>query len=190
MTDKEVIIDDVNVAGCEAYFHDTWHNMSHCLDRYSEIKCECEDYPNCYYKQLQRKEQECEKLKVKLMQKDEVNMFFNTPVDGWNDDPCKICPYKQDFQRLQAENEELKKFKNRLLKPIILPLHNEPEIINKSDRYKQALEEIKALINHCDNQDICTFCEYDKKCRDEYDYTLYSNHKPILTIINEVLKDE
>lgn len=59
-------------------------------------------------KELNRKEQECAQLKIQVMQKDEFNMFFNTPVEGWDNDPCKICEYKQDYERLQAENEELK----------------------------------------------------------------------------------
>ena len=56
MTDKQVIVDGCDVAGCEY------------LGLYKEckLKCgsccpvDCKDNPNCYYKQLKRKEQECE----------------------------------------------------------------------------------------------------------------------------------
>lgn len=51
---------------------------------------------------IEELKQECEELKKQLMQKSEVDMFFNTPIEGWSNDPCEICPHK-------AENEELKK---------------------------------------------------------------------------------
>ncbi|MBS5801481.1 MAG: hypothetical protein KIC80_00505 [Brachyspira sp.] len=38
-------------------------------------------------KQFQCKTAECEELKKKLMQKSEVDMFFNTPVNGWSNNP-------------------------------------------------------------------------------------------------------
>ena len=54
MTDKQIIIDGVDVAGCVRLQDD-------------EISCdlggECKGWENCYYKQLKRKEQECEELK-------------------------------------------------------------------------------------------------------------------------------
>ncbi len=52
-------------------------------------------------KQLQRKEQECEELKKKLMQKSEVDMFFNTPVNGWSNNPCDICECKQALDDIE-----------------------------------------------------------------------------------------
>jgi hypothetical protein len=56
MTDKEqIIIDGVDVSGCEKYpLSNKWHG--------SIIFCKggCNVYPNCEYKQLQRKTAECE----------------------------------------------------------------------------------------------------------------------------------
>ena len=53
MTDKQIIIDGVDVAGCVRLQDD-------------EISCdlggECKGWENCYYKQLKRKEQELEEL--------------------------------------------------------------------------------------------------------------------------------
>lgn len=67
--------------------------------------------------------QECEELKKQLMQKSEVDMFFNTPIEGWSNDPCGICPHK-------AENEELKK-----------------EIINKDEKIKELRFSVSDLTN-------------------------------------------
>lgn len=52
---------------------------------------------NCYEltEKLEAKEQECEKLKKELIKKDEINTFLNTPIEGWSNDPCEICKYKQ-----------------------------------------------------------------------------------------------
>lgn len=57
MTDKEIIIDGVDVAGCKYFnrFRSICHNKNLC--------CDCEKNQVCYYKQLARKEQECEELK-------------------------------------------------------------------------------------------------------------------------------
>lgn len=74
MTEKEkIIIDGVDVSGC---IHlDDWKHCNCCNDLVKTIypkatKCHieedlrCETYPNCYYKQLVRKTQECEELKA------------------------------------------------------------------------------------------------------------------------------
>lgn len=62
MTDKqEMIIDSVDVSGCEKYpLSNKWHG--------SIIFCKggCNVYPNCEYKQLRRKTAECEELKKQL----------------------------------------------------------------------------------------------------------------------------
>ena len=61
MTDKQIIIDDVDVSKCN-YFNNT--DKSYCEECCSEFGCAiCNDRPNCYYKQLKCKEQECEELK-------------------------------------------------------------------------------------------------------------------------------
>ena len=66
MTDKQIIIDGCDVAGCEY------------LGLYKEckLKCgsccpiDCSDNPNCYYKQLKRKEQECQQAMDNYVQLD------------------------------------------------------------------------------------------------------------------------
>ena len=145
MTDKQIMINGVDVSGCIN------------LNKRDKVSCfdilydKCKEVPNCYYKQLARKTQECEQIKEKyealklenqegyeivdelkqkceelkkqLMQKSEVDMFFNTPIEGWSNDPCGICPHK-------AENEELKK-----------------EIINKNEKIKELRFSVSDLTN-------------------------------------------
>lgn len=57
----KVIIDGVDVAGCKHHAPLT-HQCNAELNIDSGYKYYCKNY-NCYYKQLKRKEQECEKLK-------------------------------------------------------------------------------------------------------------------------------
>ena len=56
---KPIIIDGVDIAECEDYGYRG--NAGHWCHNYDEP---CTDYPNCYYKQLKRKEQENEALQM------------------------------------------------------------------------------------------------------------------------------
>lgn len=86
MTDKEIINNGVNVRDCACIIEDYYYQQANNLaNGYKHIKnvCElgergaecyrlfCKDNPNCYYKQLKRKEKECEKYKKKF------SRFFN-----------------------------------------------------------------------------------------------------------------
>lgn len=59
MTGKEIIIDGVDVAGCEDFKP---------KDRFTchPYICNCHQNPDCHYKQLRRKEQECKELRKKV----------------------------------------------------------------------------------------------------------------------------
>ena len=78
MPDEQIIIDGVNVRECECIIEDYYYQQANNLaNGYKHIKnvCElgesgseyyklfCKDNPNCNYKQLKRKEQECEELR-------------------------------------------------------------------------------------------------------------------------------
>ena len=75
MTDKKIIIDSIDVNGCpdiSGHVNDfgEYECLCRCIfgdgsDDYGVIGHEmCKDNPNCHYKQLKRKEQECERLKL------------------------------------------------------------------------------------------------------------------------------
>ena len=86
MTDKQIIIDDVDVSKCN-YFNNT--DKSYCEECCSEFGCAiCNDRPNCYYKQLARKEQECEELKH------EVELMMDCAS-------CKVDEYKQTLTEIK-----------------------------------------------------------------------------------------
>ena len=66
---KEIIIDDVDVSGCDrlnAFPMQFGEPHEICLTSFEQWGGQekyCKDRPNCYYKQLKHKEQECEELK-------------------------------------------------------------------------------------------------------------------------------
>ena len=73
MTDKEIIIDGIDVSKCEYCLKTTKYRCSIQRDVY---KCLCEENPNCYFKQSKRKEKECEKYKQTLTEiKDYCNKY-------------------------------------------------------------------------------------------------------------------
>ncbi len=62
MTDKEIIINGVNVSECDFFSKGITHNI---CENLKEVDVECKYNSSCYFKQLKRKEQECEELKKK-----------------------------------------------------------------------------------------------------------------------------
>ena len=94
MTDKQIIIDGVDVRKCVNRRWDNSQKIHLCYDSDTPLTSWgwCENNPNCYYKQLKAKEQECEELKAKCKKYGEIN-----------EQETKHYAY------LKAENEELKK---------------------------------------------------------------------------------
>ena len=94
MTDKiEVIIDGVDVSECE-HLQYKGCNFAQCLIKMASFDLKCEGY-NCYYKQLKRKEQECEELK---QWKEDAENLFKTQTD--NADKI-INRYKQALDEIE-----------------------------------------------------------------------------------------
>ena len=119
MTDKQIIIDDVDISEC---------NFT--LERDGKIKCECthatgfgvicdcEAWKTCHYKNYKRKEQECDQLKVELEQEKALKETYLTCYKA------KYGDIEGKLFKLKAENEELKE-KNKKLKEEIEDLITE-----------------------------------------------------------------
>lgn len=127
MDKEQIMIDGVDVKNCRRRIG----KNNYC--RYFKRLCSENNF-NCVWKQLARKTQECEQIKEKyealklenqegyeivtelkheceelkkqLMQKDEINTFFNTPIEGWSSDPCGICKYKNCLTEIKEIAEE------------------------------------------------------------------------------------
>ena len=133
MTDKQIIIDGVDIAGCVRLQDD-------------EISCdlggECKGWGNCYYKQLKRKEQECEELKSDLTDLSKI-------ID------CKngtILTFKEQLDQLKAENENLTTINARLLgrlevdeKDTSLVFNLDKELRQKEKEFYTAIQKVVKL---------------------------------------------
>lgn len=157
MADKEqIIIDGVDVVGCKYFnrFRSICHNKNLC--------CDCEKNPNCYYKQLKRKEQECKKLNNKII--DMNSIIEDAAINLGNKDftlydlPFEIKKLSQECENLKAEEKYLKqccqkageelakhsfeydgKEKNLVVQAI--------ELNEKYEKLKKALEETEEVID-------------------------------------------
>ena len=137
ITDKQIIIDGVDVSGCEHLTEKQGCWLSTCdyLKYKGNITNKlCKYNPNCYYKQLKRKEQECEELKEKVKKYGEINEQET-----------------KDYAELKAENEELKKIINEAknskldLKSFLVGEAIQNEYEQQLDQLKQTLAEIKEI---------------------------------------------
>lgn len=134
MTDKEIIIDGVNVAGCEHL--EEWEHCAICQELIKTIdrgdgkmrtQCVtvgdlcCKFYPDCHYKQLQRKEQELLEFKNREL--------------------------KLSLQKIELE-KEYEKLETKLKKVSTTRDNNfihAYELRHKNQIYKQALEKIEEI---------------------------------------------
>ena len=87
MTDKETIINKVNVNRCSVYKNGL------CLISKEKCNAKC-DYAAYYlYEQLERKEQECEEMKRK------VELMMDCP-------DCKVDEYEKALEEIEKELKE------------------------------------------------------------------------------------
>lgn len=69
MVKKSIIVDSVDVSRCDYYTQGKCYKIDarECeCDNSFDLITPCNGFPNCMYKELQRKKQECEELKGKV----------------------------------------------------------------------------------------------------------------------------
>lgn len=93
--DNKQIVDDVQIRGCGHYWNGTCHAYTDNTGKFLL----CVNSPNCYFKQLKRKEQECEKLKE---DKERWKSNFNGKVSA-------IEELLQQLDQLKAKNIKIYK---------------------------------------------------------------------------------
>lgn len=99
MTDKQIIIDGVDVSGCPYYIDSDGSCSSH--------DCECIKciHNVCFYKDYKAKEQECEELKNIINEAKNSKLDLKSFLVG----EAIQNEYEQQLDQLKAENEELRK---------------------------------------------------------------------------------
>lgn len=127
MTDKQIIIDGVDVSKC-IYLQQEDDEYTCGAEECNGAITACRACDNCYYKQLKRKEQECERTKERLesFQKDYSKLYQVVENKG----------YIKQLDQLKAENKQLKEEN-----------FNFEEIVKlcRCEQYKQTLTEIKEI---------------------------------------------
>lgn len=101
MTDKQIIIDDCDVSGCEWFYkNDPCKNTC----KYFCTPCEWVAIQNCMYKYAKLKEQECEELKSLLKVRIE-DLCDSCGASSMMPMPCKV--YEKTLTEIKefVENE-------------------------------------------------------------------------------------
>lgn len=164
MTDKQIIIDNVDASGCE-WIREVGLDSEYICTCNSPNKTSgyCKDNPNCYYKQLKRKEQECEALKAELEQyKASKQASYEALQKKCNELELENRKLKE-YQKLL---EEQMKFNQSELELSLSSEINRSEFLlkefkrvdkqkdnwrEKAERYKQTLTEIKEIADAITN---------------------------------------
>lgn len=185
MTDKQIIIDGVDVSGCKCIIED-YQRANNFEGRYEHIKnvCElgergaeyynlfCKDNPNCYYKQLKRKEQECQevmdnyvkldnqrvreynklvdKYKAKEQECESLKSAFSLDTKMLEQTEERVSDLEKQLDQLKAENEELKEKFKKFFNMDNQECWNIAFLDNERERYKQAIDLISDICNEMD----------------------------------------
>ena len=155
MTDKQIIIDGVDVSKCKYIDIENFEKpICHCISQRNECEMPCEYNKDCYFKQLARmkreleaKDKECEELKKRLesFQKDYSKLYQVVENKG----------YIKELDQLKIENNQ----------------------------FKQTLAEIKEIAENMNNE--CFYSDFDCKYCDMKNGCTYFNKKQILQKIRE-----
>lgn len=187
MTDKQIIIDGVDVNEC-IYFKMN-NKMPMCRACNSGVGSPyCEYHKDCYYKQLKRKEQECEKLKLDLIEARAHGDYLNNSALS---ETLKIVSEQCD--QLEEENDELKE-KVKELRQGWINCDNERNLQEANsefrqrviNRYKQTLMEIEEIAKNMNNE--CFYNDFDCEDCDMKNGCTYQGKITILQKIKEAIK--
>lgn len=151
MTDKQIIIDGVNVKDCKRRIG----KDNYC--RYYKRPCAENNY-NCIWKKYLRKEQECEELKKQLERKEEnyqkllnkSNKYIHNLVDENVQD---ISNLGRQLDQLKADNEHLSEKEEEA-----------KHYLEEAEKFKNCLIEIKEIAEKTLNMvDYKTYFKRDNK---------------------------
>ena len=166
MTDKQIIIDGVEVSGCAYLDNIDFDELCLMLSSPYECQVNCSNKPNCYYKQLKRKEQELQEAMDNYVQLDLQ----------------RVKEYNELVDLYKAKDQECEELQNKFLELNGKSYSNSLEL----DQLKQTLTKIKEIAEHCIKQDICTTCDYSEKCHiEDEEISTYDVCKLILQKISE-----
>ena len=117
MTDKQIIIDGVDVAKCRCFTSEwDFNNCGHICKG-----TECKYKRLWYKKQLQAKEQECEELKEELHQnfkeKDRLHLIIDRLLEasGYDTNTASAEDFEDVYENMRYEKQQLYQLKQTLI---------------------------------------------------------------------------
>ena len=183
--DKHIIIDDVDVSGCD--FYDK--NKKYCLTLKMDTrgfknpscfsgdfqKCIqdskvcpntfCDNNPNCYHKQLKRKEQECEELRKANDEKNELLAKLGCPTTATA--KRKVFCLQEQLDQLKAENKRLQKEREKAKNYNLEYGQLLIKATNKNNKLSKTLTEIKEIaeriVHYNEGNQVCSMEEEAKQ---------------------------
>lgn len=111
MTDKEIIIDGVDVSECDFLWKE---KLPKKVCNNGNLDCNCNSNPNCYFKQLKRKEQELQAQRDFTTQEQHkiYCVAYDKTCETGNDCKQKNCVFKDRLKYKQAL-DEIEKIANK-----------------------------------------------------------------------------
>ena len=193
MTDKEIIIDGVDVSKCEHI--NICDNKIKCVilqDDVCETNPYCEGY-NCYYKQLKRKEQECEELRKQLERKEEnyqkllskSNKYIHNLVDENVQDISNLARQLDQLKtELEQEYEDLRTHCKHIDETNKILYNEKVQLLDKNQELQDKLLKLNDLAHEVLLYELQTldidFDEYETHVRD-------TEFSPIVTRCTEMI---
>lgn len=201
MTDKQYFEKDINVPSKEQIMIDGV-NVNRCIDfnKRDKVSCyhilydKCNESPNCYFKQLYRKTQECVELNNEII--DMNSIIEDAAINLGNKDftlydlPFEIKKLRQECERLKIyiesneqqvkevetlvmdndrlinELDQLKAENEKLKESLKVWQYSDVQHIFEIKKYEQTLAEIKKIIqsDYCTEIGSCEFCAEVGNC--------------------------
>ena len=163
--DKEIIIDDVNVAGCEFFDSGCCRECDMRVPFYNDIDCDDRCNHDCYYKQLQKLKQENEEMHERLR-----TIIYNATGGRLSYSTYTVEAVEQAFyDQLEIETEqrtkELEEENEWLKEEINIARENYGLEMEFQNMYRETLEEIKEICK-CSKEMNCEECPQCDDCEE------------------------
>lgn len=162
MAKEPIMIDDVDVSKCGFYCSAEENNYNCML--LNNIKNDCSYYKICYYKQLKRKEQECEQWKHQAELGVDTTNILTKELEE-KEQECEelkksVRSNKDKRKRAIEKYRRLKEFTNKNFNQFEIDMEKA-----ENERFKKALQEIKEIAENAycltngTNKDMAQFAK-------------------------------
>lgn len=190
MTDKQIIIDGIEIYKCRNAKRSIFG-----IDVECQLGGDCSQRPDCDYKQLKRKEQECEELKIEV---EKWESAFTLDTKMLDNADCRKNELEQQIDQLKAENDELKEQLERADEDIKAKCTRCAMTNQLDEQLDQLKAEVKSKTEYIQEQrDIINQyskeIEMYKKCQgkraSKREEELKAENKHLNDLLNQALKE-